>query len=134
MKRRRPPAQRAEETSSNGSKSSKALDELARSQIKRWILLHGISQERVAAHVGKTQAWLSRYLAGDYSADLGTLQLLAELFGHGIGEVLAYEMKQDERTLLMCYRACRAAGRKALLDVADELSRPPDRESRKSPR
>jgi predicted transcriptional regulator len=50
------------------------LDQVARDRIKHWIVSTGVTQTELAARIGRTQAWMSRYLSGEFDADLETLQ------------------------------------------------------------
>lgn len=60
----------------------RTLDEQARATIKRWMHGTGATQAVLAARLRKTPGWVSRYLLGDFNADLETLRAIADAFGH----------------------------------------------------
>lgn len=99
------------------------LDEQARSQIKKWIDSTGITQTALADRIGRNQAWMSRYLAGDFDADLTTLQKMAEVFGHPLTALLGLPKDPEEATLIAAYRALRPEARPLALRVLQEMSR-----------
>jgi len=57
------------------------LDQQARERIKTWVASTGVTQTELAKRIGRNQAWMSRYLNGEFAADLATLQQMAETFG-----------------------------------------------------
>src|SRR5262245_11050000 len=110
--------------------SGMALDKLARERIRQWMRMTGITQEELADRLGKTQAWVSRYLAGGMDADLETLQEMASLFGHGLHALLDLPQNPDEQFILERYRALPEDSRAALLQLL-KVWHPPDRKSKK---
>lgn len=99
-----------------------SLDETARSQIRRWIDTTGLTQTQLATAIGRNQAWMSRYLAGEFDADLTTLEQMAGVFSHTIAELLLVPPSPDEARLVLNYRACRPDARQTLLQVSDAMS------------
>jgi transcriptional regulator with XRE-family HTH domain len=99
-----------------------SLDETARSQIRRWIDTTGLTQTQLATAIGRNQAWMSRYLAGEFDADLTTLEQMAGVFSHTIAELLLVPPQPDEARLILNYRACRPDARQTLLQVSDAMS------------
>ena len=97
--------------------SSSTLDQQARQRILTWIRTTGMRQAELAERVGKTQAWLSRYLSGQLDADLRTLDLLARQFGHSLVALLDLPAEPKEAKLIEMYRALPADARM----VADQL-------------
>ena len=98
-----------------------SLDETARSQIRRWIDTTGFTQTQLATAIGRNQAWMSRYLAGEFDADLSTLEQMAGVFSHTIAELLLVPPQADEARLILNYRACRPDARQTLLAVSDAM-------------
>jgi transcriptional regulator with XRE-family HTH domain len=101
-----------------------SLDELARGRIKAWIASTGVTQGNLGERVGRNQAWMSRYLAGEYDADLETLQKMANVFGHSISALLESPTNPDEAKLVEAYRALRPEARLIALNLLQELGRP----------
>jgi transcriptional regulator with XRE-family HTH domain len=101
-----------------------SLDETARTQIRRWLDGTGQTQTELATALGRTQAWMSRYLAGEFDADLTTLERMARYFGHNIIALLSVPQEPDEARLILNYRACRPQAREILLTVSDHMSAP----------
>ena len=100
------------------------LDELARTQIKKWIDGTGITQTELADRIGRNQAWMSRYLKGDqYDADLETLNKMAAVFGHTLVQLLQLPADPEEAALITGYRALRLEARKHVFGLVQELSR-----------
>jgi transcriptional regulator with XRE-family HTH domain len=99
------------------------LDQIARTQIRRWIQSTGITQTALAERIGRNQAWMSRYLGGEFDADLVTLNQIATVFDHTITALLQVPEDPDIARLVMNYRALRPEARAILLGVAEEMSR-----------
>jgi transcriptional regulator with XRE-family HTH domain len=102
---------------------AQTLDEVARGQIRKWIQSTGITQTNLAERIGRNQAWMSRYLAGDYDADLETLQKMALVFGHSLSTMLELPKDPEEAALLSAYRALRQEARVLALNVLQEWGR-----------
>jgi transcriptional regulator with XRE-family HTH domain len=105
----------------------KALDQIARDQIRRWIRTTGITQTDLATRIGRTQAWLSRYLKGEFAADLDTLQLLAGVFEHSLGTLLSLPAEPEEADVLQNFRALDPDARKHFLALLALMARPRSR-------
>lgn len=99
------------------------LDDIARSQIKKWILATGITQVALAERVGRNQAWMSRYLGGAFDADLETLQKIAQVFGHSLTSMLEVPKDPEEAALVTAWRALRPAARVIALNLLQDWSR-----------
>lgn len=102
---------------------SQTLDELARNQIKRWIESTGITQTTLSVRIGRNQAWTSRYLGGEFDADLETLQKIALVFGHSLTTLLDIPKDPEEAALTMAYRALTPDARRLALDLLLDWSR-----------
>lgn len=107
-----------------------SLDELARGRIKAWIAATGVTQGSLGERIGRNQAWMSRYLSGEYDADLETLQAMARVFGHSISALLESPTDPDEAQLVEAYRGLRPAARALALQVLQDWSRGPRRSRR----
>jgi transcriptional regulator with XRE-family HTH domain len=103
---------------------AQTLDELARTQFKKWIESTGLTQTELAARVGRNQAWMSRYLHGHFDADLETLQKMAKVFGSSLAQVLQVPSDPEEAALIAAYRALRYDSRKIALEMLQDWSRP----------
>jgi len=101
------------------------LQQLARSRIKLWLNTTGTTQTALATHIGKKQAWLSRYLAGDYDADLETLNDIARAFGHTISALLNVPSDPDHARLVDLYNALPADARRTVMTLLEQWGRPP---------
>src|SRR5262245_45220843 len=107
-----------------------ALDDLARERIKSWLDATGMTQVALAAKIDKNQAWLSRYLAGDYAADLATLQKFAAVFGQTLTALLAIPaIDPIERRVIEAFNALTPRRRALLIQILDEWQKPPRRRS-----
>lgn len=100
------------------------LDEIARSQIQRWLETTGQTQTALATQIGRNQAWLSRYLKAEFNADLSTLEKIAQAFNHTVAALFTSPQDPDEAKLVANFRACRPEDRKTLLGVSAAMSRP----------
>lgn len=102
-----------------------SLDNLARERIKAWLESTGMTQVALAAKIDKNQAWLSRYLAGDYAADLATLQKFAAVFGQSLTALLSIPASDPiETRLIEAFRALTPKRRAILLQILDDWVRP----------
>lgn len=107
-----------------------SLDDQVRIKIKRWILASGKTQVEIAAAIGHDRSWLSRYMSGEYDADLTTLEALAQLFGQSIATLFlppgkaVTVLNDDETRLIENCRASPPRSRQTLLAVSEETSKP----------
>ena len=110
-----------------------SLDQLARTQIKKWIDSTGTTQTEVGARVGRNQSWMSRYLKGEFDADLETLQRITRVFGHELTSALNIPTNPEEAQLITTYRALKPEVRRNVLTLLENLSRstPPRGRSRR---
>lgn len=99
------------------------LDEIARSRIRAWITSTGVTQTDLSARIGRNQAWMSRYLKGEFAADLDTLQAIAQVFGHTLAALLNLPTDPDEAKIVEQVRALRAKDRVIVLDLLQALTR-----------
>ena len=100
------------------------LDELARKQIKSWIDATGITQTALAERIGRNQAWMSRYLKGEFDADLETLQRMTRVFGHELTAALNVPTEPEEAAVMAAYRALGVEGRKIVRALLEDWGRP----------
>ncbi len=101
--------------------SGPTLDDHARLQIKKWIRSTGITQTLFADQIGRNQAWLSRYLAGEIaSADLETLQRMARVFDHSLASLLMLPSDPEEAAVIAGYRALPETMRRLFLKLLEE--------------
>jgi transcriptional regulator with XRE-family HTH domain len=100
------------------------IDEIARQQIRQWLRSTGTTQVSFADQIGRNQEWVSRYLNGNFDADLTTLQTMAGVFGHNLATLFGnLPSEPDESLLLRMFRGLRPEGRKALLTMLQEWTR-----------
>lgn len=100
-----------------------SLDQLVRGRIRTWITSTGTTQTALAEQIGRNQAWMSRYLAAEFDADLETLQKMARVFGHSLTALLDAPTNPDEAQVLEAYRALRPAARAIALNLLQDWSR-----------
>lgn len=103
------------------------LDQIARARIREWLTATGTTQTTLGERIGKTQAWMSRYLAGEFDADLTTLQKMAEVFGHSIAALLDVPSDPQEATLVNYFRAVDDEKRAIALRLFESWVHPPGR-------
>jgi transcriptional regulator with XRE-family HTH domain len=107
------------------------IDEIARQQIRQWLRSTGTTQVSFAQQIDRNQEWVSRYLNGNFDADLPTLQRMAAVFGHNLATLFgSLPSDPDEGSLLRMFRGLRPEGRKALLTVLQEWTHPRPIQSR----
>lgn len=99
------------------------LDQVARERIKTWITSTGITQTALAEHVGRKQAWMSRYLSAEFDADLETLQKIARVFGHSLNALLGTPTDPDESRVIDLFRALPPSARPVLIDLLESWTR-----------
>jgi hypothetical protein len=66
---------------------------------------------------------MSRYLKGEFDADLDTLQKITRVFGHELTSALNIPSDPDEALVLTRYRALRIEARRIVLTLLEHLSR-----------
>lgn len=97
------------------------IDDVARQQIRQWLRSTGTTQVSFAEQIDRNQEWVSRYLNGNFDADLTTLQRMAGVFGHNLATLFgSLPSDPEESALLTMFRALRQPGRKALLTLLRE--------------
>lgn len=99
------------------------LDQLAREQIRRWIHSTGITQTTLSERIGRNQAWMSRYLAAGFDADMDTLEKMARVFGHPFTALFNLPVDPDESALITAYRALPPQARKIAINLLQDWSR-----------
>jgi transcriptional regulator with XRE-family HTH domain len=108
-----------------------SLDQQARERIKSWVATTGVTQTDLAARIGRNQAWMSRYLKGDFAADLETLMKIAAAFGFSLVALLDLPRDPHEARLVEEFRALTPRGRASLLDfLTNQRQARPPRKSR----
>jgi len=100
------------------------LDQIARNRIKAWIQATGITQAELAARIGRNQAWMSRYLAAEFDADLETLNKMAISFGHPLGALLTTPVDPMEAQLIERFRALPTETRDLFARMLEAWGRP----------
>ncbi len=108
------------------------LDQVARDRIKAWIASTGVTQTELAERVGKNQAWMSRYLSGEFDADLETLQKMARTFGHSLSALLDTPADPVEARWMEYYRALPVTARTIAMNLLENWSRPRGRKGGRS--
>jgi transcriptional regulator with XRE-family HTH domain len=103
------------------------LDEIARARVREWLTATGTTQTALGERIGRTQAWTSRYLLGEFDADLTTLQKIADVFGHSIAALLDVPSDPAEAIFLNYFRAVDAEKRALVLRLLESWAHPPGR-------
>jgi transcriptional regulator with XRE-family HTH domain len=102
------------------------LDEIARNKIRLWIVGSGLTQVEIATRVGRTPGWLSRYLKGEFDADLEQLKKFTLAFKVPFFALFEEPgSSPDEARLLADFRAAGPEGRQLILNAAEFAARPP---------
>jgi transcriptional regulator with XRE-family HTH domain len=103
---------------------TKTLDQIARERIRAWIRTVPTTQAALAEAIGRNPAWMSRYLAGDFDADLETLQRIAQAFGHSIAALLDQPADPVDARVLSAFHALPPDARANWLNLLEAWSRP----------
>lgn len=101
------------------------LDDVARARIRAWFKGSGRTQADVAADIGRNQAWMSRYLDGEFDADLDTLQRFAVAFDNSLGGLLGFTPSEIDAEALDLIHALRPEARALALSLLREWADPP---------
>lgn len=101
-----------------------SLDDAVRTQVKRWLESTATTQTALAAQIGRNEPWMSRYLSGEFNADLDTLKKIAEAFDHTLAALFQAPQDPDVARLVAFYLDARLEDRKMLLQVAERFARP----------
>jgi transcriptional regulator with XRE-family HTH domain len=97
------------------------VDQVVRDRIRTWITSTGVTQTELAERIGRTQAWMSRYLHGEFDADLETLQKMAHAFGQGLGALLDAPTDPMEARVVEGLRALPANLRTMFINLLEEI-------------
>jgi transcriptional regulator with XRE-family HTH domain len=108
------------------------LDQQARERIKSWVESTGVTQTELAERIGRNQAWMSRYLKGEFDADLTTLDRMAATFGFNLSALLNLPSDPFEARLIEEVRALPPKARAILLDLLTHLRQTSQRKRRTS--
>jgi transcriptional regulator with XRE-family HTH domain len=87
----------------------------ARDRVLLWITASGRSQASLAKEIGRSQAWLSRYLAGVFDPDITTLDQIAGAFGHDVSALLTQRQNAEDDEYLGLLHAVSPEARKHVL-------------------
>lgn len=108
------------------------LDQQARERIKSWVESTGVTQAELAERIGRNQAWMSRYLKGEFDADLTTLERMAATFGFNLSALLNLPSDPFEARLIEEVRALPPKARAMLLELLSHLRQTSQRKRRTS--
>jgi len=98
------------------------LDDIARERIKAWLKATGTTQTEVCDRIGKTQGWMSRYLAAEFNTDLETLKAIAGIFRHPITALFDVPSDPDDALLLDVFHAMPPDGRQLYLQLGQHMT------------
>jgi len=99
------------------------LEAHVRSVIRRWMATYDTSQEDLAARIGQSQVWVSRYLAGKRRCDLNTLAAIATAFGRDLAALLTLPANPKERDLVRMFHAVDKKGQTAVIELLRQMTR-----------
>jgi transcriptional regulator with XRE-family HTH domain len=86
-----------------------------------WIAGRGMTRTEFGEGVGRNQSWASRYLDGEFSADLDTLARAAALFAQPIAALFETPIDPDEAELITRWRGLPAERRALILALLRDL-------------
>jgi len=115
-----------------GRLTTTSLDYVARERIKQWMTATRTTQVSLANSINRKQASMSRYLGGEYDADLETLRKIAAVFGRQISALFDTPSDPEIAELVSHYNALPASGRGLVLDLVRELAGESARRSKQS--
>jgi|SRR5215831_6896911 len=104
---------------------NQTIEERARHRIRTWIAVTRIKQATLAEKIGKSPAWLSRYLAGEYEAELSTLQRIAAVFGHSLQALVDVPTDVAEGRFIEMFRALPSPSRTTVVRLLEDLTGTP---------
>lgn len=100
------------------------LQDRARQRVKDLMAARDLAQRDVGDHIGRSAAWMSKFLGGTLDADIDTLQRLARVFRLTLCQLIEMPPDADELLLLADYRALEAHRQQPLVRaVLKELVR-----------
>lgn len=80
----------------------------------------GITKTALGEAAGRNQSWASRYLDGEFSASLETLERVAAFFGEPISALFDEDPDPEVDELLKRFRATTTGRRRLLLELLRE--------------
>jgi transcriptional regulator with XRE-family HTH domain len=101
------------------------LDDVARARILAWLRASGKTQADLGRDIGRNQSWMSRYLDGEFDADLDTLQRIAFAFDHTLTALLNVPGDAPGDEAREHFNALRKQTRDLALSVLKDWANPP---------
>jgi transcriptional regulator with XRE-family HTH domain len=108
-------------------KPTLGLDDIARERVREWMAVRGWNQSALAARLGRTKTWVSRYLQGGFSLEFWEAGELARAFEQPI-EALVISRPDDPvwAARIAKFDALPEHERQLVDRLIDAFSRPPD--------
>lgn len=100
------------------------LDDVARDRLRLWLGASEKTQASLATEIGRNQAWMTRYLDGQFDADLDTLQRIAVAFENTLACLLSLPGETMDAEVLELFHALRPKGRDLALELLRDWTSP----------
>jgi transcriptional regulator with XRE-family HTH domain len=98
------------------------IDDTARRRVRAWMAARRVTKTKIAQVAGRTQAWASRWLAGDFDAQLDDLAKIAAHFGQPIAALFDQRPDPAEAELVELYRGLPPERQTLALDLLRDWS------------
>lgn len=97
-----------------------SVEDAVRRKITAWMAARGVTKTALGSAAGRNQSWATRYLDGEFSTDLDTLQRVAAFFGEPLAALFEQTPDDDLREVLFRYRATTPPRRALVLELLRE--------------
>jgi len=97
-----------------------AIEDGVRRTITAWMSARAVTKTALGTAVGRNQPWVTRYLDGEFGADLETLQRVADFFGEPITALFPAVTEDDAGEVVNRFRATTPPRRALVLGLLRE--------------
>lgn len=91
-----------------------------RRTIGRWMAARGVTKTALGAAADRNQPWVTRYLDGEFGADVETLAKIAAFFGEPVSALFDAQPDPEVDELLQRFRATTRPRRALVLELLRE--------------
>jgi len=96
------------------------VEDGVRRTIARWMAARGVTKTALGAAADRNQPWVTRYLDGEFGADVATLAKIAAFFGEPLAALFEAQPDPEVNELVQRFRATTPPRRALVLELLRE--------------